>query len=192
MWDVPVFHSAGHIKFCYSTSACLTSRKTLKQWRKRFFFYLLECSNSEPLHSAQVCTKAEARPLTSIDFCWSIIDDLVHEHLESSNRPTVGHPRLRPTPIRLSKKLHLFNQCTANCNCVVCSGETRHITSYYCTNCPEEPALIPRPFTPPAFDHLQWREKAWGNFITWSTAWLTSRILNTTAYSHSYPQLQRS
>ena len=123
--------------FCCSTSACLTSRKTPKQWRK-MFFYLLESPtvNCYILYK-KAYTKAEARPLTSS----MMIDDLVHKHLESSNRPTVGHPRLWPTPIRLRKKLHLFNQCTTNCNCVVCSGETRHTTSYYCTTCPEEPAL---------------------------------------------------
>ena len=118
-------------------------RKTLKWWRK-MFFYLLECStvNSYILYK-KACTEAEARPLTSIDFRRSIIDDLVREHLESSNRQTVGRPRLRPTPIRLNKKLHLLNQRSTNRNCVVCSGERRHTTLYYCTTCPEEPALHP-------------------------------------------------
>jgi len=175
-------------KFCCSTSACHTSSKTLKRcWKMLFFFYLLECSNSELLHSVQACTKAEARQLTSINFCWSIIYDLVHEHLESSYRPTVGHPRLRPTP---KKKLH-FNQQTTNCNCVVCSGETRH-TSYYCTNCPY---TILASF--PGLLHLQFLitcsgGRRLGDFIRWSAARLTSWILNATAYLHSYPQLQRS
>ena len=108
------------------------------------FFYLLECStvNSYILYK-KACTEAEARPLTSIDFHRSTIDDLVHEHLESSNCQTVGCPRLRPTPIRLNKKLHLLNQRRTNRNCVVCSGERRHTTLYYCTTCPEEPALHP-------------------------------------------------
>jgi len=36
-----------------------------------------------------------------------------------------------------------------------------------------------------------WKGEGLGNLITWSQAWLTSRILDTTAYSHSYSQLQR-
>ena len=88
-------------------------------------------------------TEAQAKPLTSLDFRRSIIDDLVREQLQSSIRPTIGRPRLRPTPVRLNNKLHLFNQRASNRNCVVCSGERRHTTSYYCTTCPEEPALHP-------------------------------------------------
>jgi len=110
MWSVPGFRSAGHIILLFDFRLPYIQENP-EMWQK-MFFYLLECSNSELL---QACTKAEARPLTSIDF-W-------------------------PIPIRLSKKFHLFNQQTTNCNCVVCSGETRHTTSYYCTNCPEEPAL---------------------------------------------------
>jgi len=71
MWHVPVFHSAGHINFVVRLLlACLPYiQENPEAVVGNVFFYLLECSNSEPLHSAQVCTKAEARPLTSIDFC---------------------------------------------------------------------------------------------------------------------------
>ena len=48
------FRSAGHIlllfDFCFPS--VVTSRKNLKRWQK-MFFYLIECSNSELLHSVQ-------------------------------------------------------------------------------------------------------------------------------------------
>ena len=71
----------------------------------------------------------------------SLREDLVHDHLQQCSRPTSGRPRLGPTPIRLNRKLHLLDQCSTFCNCVVCSGQTRHTTCYYCKTCPEEPAL---------------------------------------------------
>ena len=114
-------------------------RKTLKWWRK-LFFYLLECStvNSYILHQ-QVATK----PLTSLDFRRSIIEALVVEHMQQNRRPSAGRPRLGPTPLRLNRKHHLLNQRSTHRNCVVCSGETRHTTCYYCKTCPELPALHP-------------------------------------------------
>jgi len=56
-------------------------------------------------------------------------------------------------------------------------------------------SLVPRPFMLPVFDCLQYAKmerEGLGNFITWSTARLTSQILDATAYSHLYPHLQRS
>jgi len=61
-------------------------------------------------------------------------------------------------------------------------------------NVPCLPSRAPRPSTAPVFDCLQYAKaegEGLGNLITWSKAWLTSWILDTTAYSHSYPQLQR-
>jgi len=55
--------------------------------------------------------------------------------------------------------------------------------------------LILRPSTPPVFDHLPYAKaegEGLGNFITWSMARLISQILDTTACSHWYPQLQGS
>jgi len=56
-------------------------------------------------------------------------------------------------------------------------------------------SLVPRPSTPPVFDRLQYAKtegEGLGNFIMWSAARLTSQILDVTAYSRLYPQLQRS
>ena len=51
MWYVPGFHSAGHIISLFDF--CLPYiQETPKQWQK-MFVYLLECSNSELLHSVQ-------------------------------------------------------------------------------------------------------------------------------------------
>ena len=98
--------------------------KTLKWWRKKFF-YLLECStvNSYILQQ-EACHQAGTKPLTALDFRRSVID--VQEHLQQCSRPTSGRPRLGPTPVRLNRKLHLLDQRSTNRNCVVCSGQKRH------------------------------------------------------------------
>ena len=60
-------------------------RKTLKWWRK-LFFYLLECStvNSYILYK-EVQKAAGNRPLTALDYRRSVIEDLVQEQLQQSN-----------------------------------------------------------------------------------------------------------
>ena len=120
-------------------------RKTLKWWRK-MFFYLLECStvNSYILYQ-EACRQVGTKPLTALDFRRSVIEDLVQDHLQQCSRPSSGRPRLGPTPIRLNRKLHLLDQRSTFRNCVVCSGQTRHTTCYYCKTCPEQPALHPVP-----------------------------------------------
>ena len=52
--------------------------------------------------------------------------------LQQCSRPSSGHPRLGPTTIWLNRKLHLFDQRSSYHNCVVCNGQTRHTTGYYC------------------------------------------------------------
>ena len=68
-------------------------RSTLKWWRK-MFFYLLECAtvNSYILHK-EACLGAGAKPLTSLDFRRSVIEDLVQDHLQQSgSHPLAGRP----------------------------------------------------------------------------------------------------
>ena len=118
-------------------------RRTLKWWRK-MFFYLLECATVNSILHKEACLGAGAKPLTSLDFRRSVIEDLVQDHLQQSgSHPSAGRPRLGPTPIRLNRRLHLLDQRSTYRNCVVCSGQTRHTTGYYCKTCPEQPALHP-------------------------------------------------
>ena len=106
-------------------------------------------SSSVPRSTAtsytKACRQVGTKPLTALDFRRSVIEDLVHDHLQQCSRPSSGRPRLGPTPIRLNRKLHLLDQRSTFRNCVVCSGQTRHTTCYYCKTCPEQPALHPVP-----------------------------------------------
>ena len=58
--------------------------KTLRWWRK-VCFYLLECAtvNSFILHK-EACHRAGAKPLITLDFHRSVIEDFVQDHLQKS------------------------------------------------------------------------------------------------------------
>ena len=75
-------------------------RKTIKWWRK-LFFYLLECStvNSYILYK-ETCSAARKKPLTSLEYRRSVVEALAQEHLQdSSSHPSAGHQHVGPTPI---------------------------------------------------------------------------------------------
>lgn len=79
--------------------------KTLKWWRK-LFFYFLKCAtiNSYILHK-----EIAAKPLTALEFHRSVIEAVVLEHMPNNMRTSVGHLRLGPTPTRLNRRLHLLD-----------------------------------------------------------------------------------
>ena len=108
-------------------------------------FYLLEFAivNSYILRK-EARLQVGAKPLTALDFRRSVIEDSVQDHLQGSgSRPSIGRPRLGPTPIRLNCKLRLLDPRSTYCNCVVCSGQMRHTTGYVCKTYPEKLALHP-------------------------------------------------
>ena len=117
-------------------------RRTLKWWKK-MFFYLLECAtvNSYLLYKNVTCKK-----LTSLAIRWAVIEALVVQQIqERGSCQSIGRPRMNPTPLRLNKKLHLLEYRSTYRNCVVCSGATRRTTSTYCKTCPDHPTLHPTP-----------------------------------------------
>ena len=118
--------------------------KTLKWWRK-LFFYLLECAtmNSYILYREAV-QSAGTKPLTSLEYHHSIVQILAQEHLLHDSHPSVGRQRLGPVTTRLNKRLHLLDhQPSAPVWSIVEKQGTQHV--FFAKH-----ALSSQPFTPPS------------------------------------------
>lgn len=128
----------------YSVSYPFT-RKTIKWWRK-VFFWLLDASitNSYILYK-----ELEQSPKRHIAYRRSIVTALATQYISSAPpRPRIGRPRKRAhpdsgDPERLNGKLHLLDKRQQR-ECVVCSNSgERHRTIYYCKTCLDSPSLCP-------------------------------------------------
>ena len=122
-------------------------RKTLKWWRKVFFWLLdVSVTNSYVLYRDSV-----QRPLTHVEFRRRLVDSLATRYLSSiPPRPRVGRPRKRSRsesdPERLNGRLHLLGKREQPRECVVCSNPSsgeRKRTSFFCKTCTERPSLCP-------------------------------------------------
>ena len=125
-------------------------RKTLKWWRK-VFFWLLDVSliNSYALYRDIV-----HRPLTHVEFRRRLVDSFASQYFSSIPPcPRVGRPRKRSCsqsdPKRLNGRLHLLGKREQPRECVVCSNPSsgeRKRTSFFCKACTETPSLCPTAF----------------------------------------------
>ena len=97
-------------------------RRTVKWWRK-LFFYLLEVSI---VNSFILYREVTQKKITHLDFRRSIIESLATEYLQQqeSRRTSVGRPLSWPRPLRLDRKLHLLEQWESRRDCVVCSDRS--------------------------------------------------------------------
>lgn len=125
------------------------TRKTLKWWRKVFFWLLDLCvTNSYALYREQ---EQSPKPKPHLTYRRMIVEALASRYMSTAPpRRQVGRPRKRCHPEsgtleRLSGKLHLLGKREQR-RCVVCgvsgSGE-RHRSIYYCKTCPDNPTLCP-------------------------------------------------
>ena len=122
-------------------------RKTLKWWRKVFFWLMDLCiTNSYALYR-----ETKDAPIPHLRFRRLIVESLATLYLSTAPpRRRVGRPRKRShpdssDPERLDGKLHLLDKRQQR-RCVVCgtsrSGE-RHRSVYFCKTCPDNPSLCP-------------------------------------------------
>ena len=120
--------------------------KTIKWWRK-VFFWILEVAtvNAYILHKVQAEKRGE-RPNTHLTFRQQLILSL-SEPIRSSVTP-----RARPGPRvsdiqRLRPVPHYLQKGTKRRDCVVCSdreeGGTRHLSLFMCGTCSDKPSLCP-------------------------------------------------
>ena len=125
-------------------------RKTVKWWRK-LFFWLLETAvvNSFVLHNY---ITAPARP-NHLAYRRAIVETLACRYIASAPpRRRLGRPRKRHhpeqlDPERLNQQLHLIGQGTKLHDCSVCSNRAvqRRRTLYFCKTCNDSPPLCPYP-----------------------------------------------
>ncbi len=117
--------------------------RSVKWWRK-VFFWLLEVAvvNSYIIYK-QNCTQNKIRPMTHLAFRRSLIDSLT-EPLRSSAKPS--GIRVEPSHKRLECKPHFMGKHDKRTDCVVCSdrrGGKRHLTHFHCDTCTDHPSLCP-------------------------------------------------
>ena len=124
-------------------------RKTVKWWRK-LFFWLLETAvvNSYVMYKTITIPR---RP-DHLAYRRAIVDSLASRYLTSAPpRRRLGRPRKRhhpeADPERLNKQLHLLDKHTELHDCVICSNRPtqRHRTPFFCKTCGDTPSLCPHP-----------------------------------------------
>ncbi len=125
------------------------TRKTIKWWRKIFFWLLeLYVTNSYALYREY---QQQPKPSTHLVYRRSIVETLATRYVSSAPpRPRIGRPKKRSHPSatdpeRLNGQLHLLSKRQQR-ECVVCSqpgNADRHRTVYYCKTCRDNPTLCP-------------------------------------------------
>lgn len=127
----------------YSASYCFL-RKSLKWWRKLFFWGLELCSVNAYLLYKITQHRQNKRPMTHLKFVRELVDGLTANYRQRSKIP--GRPSMSDKEERLNGKLHILRQNEGKKkDCLVCSNRKvkggRHETRYICNTCTLKPGL---------------------------------------------------
>ena len=119
--------------------------KTVKWWRKVFFWMLEVATVNSYILYKEESIRNGVRPMSHLGFRHHLIDIL--------SQPLLTMPRVRMGPRavqsleRLQNTNHFLTKGTKRKDCVVCSsretGGTRHLTLFSCSTCTTRPALCP-------------------------------------------------
>ncbi|CAK9810345.1 PiggyBac transposable element-derived protein 4 [Anthophora quadrimaculata] len=125
----------------YTSTYCFL-KKSLKWWRKLFFWGLEICSiNSYILYKLEKKQRNE-RPLSHLRYVKTLVDQLRGDFRQ--NRDRISAFTSTFDEIRLNEKLHIILTGTKK-DCKVCSQRSkpggRHETRYYCDTCPDKPRM---------------------------------------------------
>ena len=123
--------------------------KSVKWWRKVFFWMLEVAVVSSYIIYKKIAMLRGQRPMTHKAFRQALIDFL------SAPLRSQGHQRggLRPPPAQTLERLqhvpHFPEKGRKRTDYCVCSdrtpGGTRHLTLYHCATCSTKPSLCPTP-----------------------------------------------
>ena len=121
-------------------------RKTVKWWRK-LFFWMLETA---VVNSYILYRDSTSSPKSHIQYRRALVDSLASNYITTAPpRPRAGRPRKRShpesnDPERLNQRLHLLSKETVQRDCVVCSKTEKRVRPCYkCKTCRDMPYLCP-------------------------------------------------
>lgn len=127
----------------YSASYCFLW-KSLKWWRKLFFWWLELCSVNAYLLYKITQRRQNKRPITHLKFIRELVNELTGYYRQGSKIP--GRPSTADKEERLNGKLHILRQnqgkkkdCLVRSNRKVKGG--RRETRYICNTCSRKPGL---------------------------------------------------
>ena len=121
--------------------------KTVKWWRKVFFWILEVATVNAYIIYEVLAEKRGERPMSHLAFRRKVILSL-SEPIRSSVIPRARPgPRASSNVERLRQVPHYLKKGRKRRDCVVCSnreeGSTRHLSLYECDTCPNKPPLCP-------------------------------------------------
>ncbi|XP_045536705.1 piggyBac transposable element-derived protein 4-like [Papilio machaon] len=125
----------------YAATYCFL-RKSLKWWRKLFFWGMEMCTVNAYILYTSVKKINNEKPMTHLKFVKLLVDQLIGNFRQNSTSREYSYTP--NTEARLNNHLHIIRSGTKK-DCVVCSnrkipGERRQ-THYFCDTCLEKPRL---------------------------------------------------
>lgn len=122
----------------YTSTYCFL-RKSLKWWRKMFFWGMEVCVINSYIIYKIVKKKQNEKPLTHLKYVKLLVDQLINNFRQERFRASTSS-----SEIRLNGKLHEMRRGKKR-DCIVCSNRQkkgeRHETSEYCNTCPDKPRM---------------------------------------------------
>lgn len=123
----------------YAATYCFM-RKSLKWWRKLFFWGMEICSINAYITYKVMTLKKNEKPISHLKFVKLLVDQLVGDFREPRGRPSTS----LSTDVRLNGKLHVLRKGSKK-DCIVCSKRAikgqRHETPTFCDTCPDKPRM---------------------------------------------------
>ena len=121
--------------------------KSIKWWRKVFFWILEVATVNAYIIYKELALKRGDRPMSHVAFRRQLISSLSEPIRSSVNPRARPGPRAANNVERLRPIPHFLQKGTKRRDCVVCSNReergTRHLTLYTCGTCIEKPSLCP-------------------------------------------------
>ncbi|CAK9816388.1 PiggyBac transposable element-derived protein 4 [Anthophora quadrimaculata] len=117
-------------------------RKSVKWWRKLFFWGLEICSINSYILYKSVKKQRNERPLSHLQYLKTLVDQLRGD-FRQKQPSTASSSQSTSEVIRLNGKLHVILMGQKK-DCKVCSQRTsgqRRQTVYYCDTCPDKPRM---------------------------------------------------
>ncbi|CAK9809611.1 PiggyBac transposable element-derived protein 4 [Anthophora plagiata] len=125
----------------YASTYCFL-RKSLKWWRKLFFWGLEICLINSYILYKTIKRQKREQPLSHLKYVKTLVHQLTGDFRQKRDRASTSS--CDSEEIRLNGKLHTILTGDKK-DCKVCSRRnkpgSRHQTTYYCDTCPDKPGM---------------------------------------------------